>query len=402
MVKKMNVLITTHAQFFKTPDGLIWVKSIYNYSFFERYLGVFGKVKVIGRTKNIEYKDTNGLLLVSGENLEFIELPFYRGPIAFLKVRKIIMEKIKKVVKEIDVAIIRVPDQIGFDLVNELIKSKINYGLEVVAHPWDLFEKGASSSKLRIPLRYTWDFSLKKAIRNAIGVSFVTKEYIQKRYCTNLNPINQFITNYTSADLTEKYFYKPKTSNEFLLNGVFKIVNISNINDINKGHLELIEAVKILVEKNISVELTFIGGGVFLDEIRKKINVNNLNNNIRLTGNISDRNIITKYLVESDLFVFPSKSEGLPRVVLEAMAAGTPCIASDVGGIYEILDKEVLFNKKLNSNELANLILSMKIKEKLATQSYSNFNKVKNEYNSKIIQNRRIEFYNFIKKSVQD
>jgi glycosyltransferase involved in cell wall biosynthesis len=58
---------------------------------------------------------------------------------------------------------------------------------------------------------------------------------------------------------------------------------------------------------------------------------------VRFTGHLSSPDLVRKELSEADLFVLPSRTEGLPRALIEAMAIGLPCIGSDVGGIPELL-----------------------------------------------------------------
>ena len=67
-----------------------------------------------------------------------------------------------------------------------------------------------------------------------------------------------------------------------------------------------------------------------------------LSKKIKFLGQINDFKQIFKRLDQSDLFVLPSRAEGMPRALIEAMAAGLPAISTSVGGIPEILPKKVL------------------------------------------------------------
>lgn len=83
-----------------------------------------------------------------------------------------------------------------------------------------------------------------------------------------------------------------------------------------------------------------------------------LEKKVTLAGNRQD---IPRLLKASDIFVFPSRSEGLPAALIEAMASGLPCIASRVGGIPEIIQHGVdgmLFERE-NEKALSQLILQL-------------------------------------------
>jgi len=99
----------------------------------------------------------------------------------------------------------------------------------------------------------------------------------------------------------------------------------------------LIDAANIAVKKNPRIVFLVVGKGPDMESVKLQIAKLGIEANFRLSGFVSDEDL-PSYYNAADLFVLPSKSgEGLPLVALEAMACGLPVIATDVGGIREIL-----------------------------------------------------------------
>ena len=99
----------------------------------------------------------------------------------------------------------------------------------------------------------------------------------------------------------------------------------------------LLESAKIAVKKNPRIVFLVVGRGPDFIEIQEKIRQLGIEKNFRLTGFISDEKL-PFYYNTADFFVLPSKSgEGLPLVALEAMSCGLPVIATNVGGISEVM-----------------------------------------------------------------
>jgi len=90
----------------------------------------------------------------------------------------------------------------------------------------------------------------------------------------------------------------------------------------------------------------------------------NLQDDIIFTG---ARNDIPEILKTSDIFILPSRSEGTPAALIEAMASGLPCIATKVGGIPEVIrdgENGLLFQRE-DDQELADKIISIATDERL-------------------------------------
>lgn len=105
----------------------------------------------------------------------------------------------------------------------------------------------------------------------------------------------------------------------------------------NKGYEYLISAMAEIREQFPTLLCVIIGEGEERKNLEAQIAYSKLANQVRLTGNIPNAPTL---LPAFDIFVLPSIKEGLPYVILEAGLASVPVIASDVGGIHEVITPE--------------------------------------------------------------
>ena len=99
----------------------------------------------------------------------------------------------------------------------------------------------------------------------------------------------------------------------------------------------LLESAKITIQKNRKLVYLVIGKGPDLNDVKAKTAQLGIEKNFVLAGFVSDEDL-PSYYNAADFFVLPSKSgEGVPLVALEAMACGLPLVATDVGGIREVI-----------------------------------------------------------------
>jgi len=134
------------------------------------------------------------------------------------------------------------------------------------------------------------------------------------------------------CDLTEKSSSDLKKELGIPINHPV-ICTISHMEE-HKGLKYLLEAASLLLQSKNDVSFLLVGEGVLKKELKILCADLKIEKNVIFAGEQSD---ISEILSLSDIFVLPSLREGLPLTILEAMACGKPVIATNVGGIPEIV-----------------------------------------------------------------
>ena len=143
-------------------------------------------------------------------------------------------------------------------------------------------------------------------------------------------------------------------------NKIFNIIFLANLIK-SKGVLDLLDAIEILKNSENNFKLSIIGGegDIIFSKLRDEINVRNLDNFVEYLGPKYGKDKY-KLLQNADVFCYPTHKDAFPLVILEAMQAGIPVIATREGAIPEIVDNGVTgFIVDKNSPE--------KVAEKLVT-----------------------------------
>jgi glycosyltransferase involved in cell wall biosynthesis len=172
---------------------------------------------------------------------------------------------------------------------------------------------------------------------------------------------------FLEKDLAKKFI--EKTINQPLNNKII-IGTISRL-EYQKNIENLLESAKILRRENIIYLV--IGDGPERKKIEKLINRYQLKNNFFLLGDIPEA---AKYLKAFDIFVLPSRYEGFPLVILEAMNARLPIVVTDVGGLKEMIEnkKEGILveakNPKVLAMAIKELIENKNLARNLAENAY--------------------------------
>jgi glycosyltransferase involved in cell wall biosynthesis len=111
------------------------------------------------------------------------------------------------------------------------------------------------------------------------------------------------------------------------------LVSVGNLYPV-KGHEHLVDAVALLIRRYPALHLAIAGRGELADALTQRAEARGLAGHVHLLGLRSE---VAAILAAADMFVLPSLSEGLPLALLEAMFAGCPIVASDVGEVRTVL-----------------------------------------------------------------
>jgi glycosyltransferase involved in cell wall biosynthesis len=416
----MNLAITVEHRFYRTPDGGIWTPTIYAYPFWERYLEVFETACVIARAADVPVAD-QGWKRTDGPRVAFKAMPYYQGAKQYLMNAGKIMRALRQAVSPNDTVICRVPSQLANVLAPRLQKSGHPFALEVIGDPYEVFAPGVVHHPLRPLFRLWFSFRLRRLSKKAAALAFVTKFSLQRRYLPAEVPRvfkngrvqtvstasdgkafsrrKQFAIDFSDADLKESAYSAPRKLPPAAR--PLTLITVASFDQLYKGQDLLIDSVAQCVREGLDLKLILIGDGLFRKEIETRAMNQGLGERASFRGYLPAGQAIRDQLDRADLFVLPSRTEGLPRALLEAMARGLPCIGSAVGGIPELLSPEDLVPKGDIGALSAEIKDVVSCPERWTRMSNRNFAKAQ-EYREDILREKRVIFYREIRSRTEE
>ena len=240
-----------------------------------------------------------------------------------------------------------------------------------------------------------------QCVKNAPYVVYVTEKYLQKRYPTNgknIHASNVYLEK-TDQDVLEKRLQKIQAYND---KKGFTLGTTAAVDVKCKGQQYVIRAISNLRKKGYFIRYELVGGGQcnYLQSIAKKYGVED---SVYFLGQKTHDDVL-RWLDSIDIYVQPSKQEGLPRALIEAMSRGCPAIGSITAGIPELLQDNMLFAKG-KIKQIEDIMMHIFRKDKgfsLDNLASENFEKAK-EYEYEKISKRRekifVEYANFVRSS---
>lgn len=389
---KLIGLFSFDGPLYRDKDGVYCSITLTN-EMFSRYFTVVNKLYLAVRIFQSEfsYQELN-MKPLNTCNMKVIEVSNLVSPKGLIMDKYNFEKEIRNIIKKTDLIFCRIPSITSNSIIKVARLERKPYLVEVGGCAWDSYWNHSILGKIAAPLMFVAE---KSSVSTAAYATYVTKKFLQSRYPTkgiNTNCSNVYLQSVDNAVLDLRCIkINLMNTNKIVIGTVANSVDVRY-----KGEQYVIRAMKNLKKIGIDIEYQIVGSGKGT-YLRKQAEKYSVTENVKFIGSLLKEEVFDWYK-RIDIYIQPSKQEGLPRAVIEAMSTGCPALGSNIAGIPELLDKECLFNPD-NTEEVVSVIQNILSKQKMLEKAKINFERAK-EYDLAKIEVRRqrifMEYKNFV------
>lgn len=348
---------------------------INRYSYFGR------EVCFLMRSKEIGVNEANKYSLIQYKNFHFIEIPNFKSIRDYQKKTEA-TKIIHQAVEEHDVIIVRLPSAAGVIAFNYAKKKNKPVLVEFVACVFDALWNYDWRGKLLAHYKLR---AYQKLMLRATHAIYVTNQFLQNRYPTRGKSIG--CSDVEIAPLDEAVMNR-RLEKIWKNQTPLTLCTVAAIDVPYKGQADVIKAIGQLKKEGLLFNYKIIGQGN-PDRLMKIIEKWNVSDLVEVVGPLPHDKIFD-HLEKIDVYIQPSKLEGLPRAVIEAMSVACPVVGSKVGGIPELIQGNSLFKPGI----IEQIVVKLRLMNTdwLAKNAKVNFETSK-QYQTEALNEKRTAFY---------
>ncbi|NYG06075.1 glycosyltransferase involved in cell wall biosynthesis [Phycicoccus badiiscoriae] len=258
--------------------------------------------------------------------LHLYPLPYWHG------VRQLIL-RLAKVLFSVwrlagvsGVFVVRMPGTVSYLVTPFLIIRGRRFVVEMVGDPAELLRTAGKPRSAQGAALFQ-----RLVIRHAVGVHYVTEHSLQASYPASKNA---HVASFSDVNIPESLAIARSPTEDG-----FKMLAVGTQEMPYKGHDTIIRALPDLPDH---VTLSLVGAGRCQPSLRALASKLGVSHRVAFLGSLRHFEVLAE-MRRADLFVMASHTEGLPRVLVEAMSTGLPCLSTPVGDIPHLLPAECLY-----------------------------------------------------------
>lgn len=355
----------------------------YDNKLIERYMFFGQQVTFLMRQEAVSSEKARGYSPLNLPGFVFVPIPNFKSIRTYLTHKRSAIRIIKETVLTHDIIIIRLPSAAGILAYKYAKLFKKAVFIEMVACVYDALWNYDWRGKLMAHYKL---YQYKRLIRNAHHTLYVTRKFLQSRYPTKGKSVacsDVVLSSVGEETLDMRLDRIKRTQRPYIL------CTVAALDVPYKGQKDVIRAIKELKDQGVPFKYKLVGQGnpASLKAQAIKYGVEEL---IEIVGPLPHDQIFT-FLDSIDIYIQPSKQEGLPRAMIEALSRGCPSLGARTAGIPELIADVCIF-KAGNVRQIVS-----KLKEVdnswLSKHAHINFNTA-NDFRKETLEKRRIDFYN--------
>ena len=292
-----------------------------SYAAFAPLLGAFERVTIISRESRSESLPTGPAM--TGPGVAHRSVPDYTSLGGLVRQLWPTIRIVWRSVGSNHAALVRLPEPLSLVVATIALVRRRTLICNVVADPETIL---ATAPKLARHAVTIWTRAL---VRRCDGAIYVTRHYLQQ-----LVPAPDSTPQLSRSNVRLDYLAKSTRTRP---NGAVRLLCVGTTARLNKGQDTLVESLAELRSSGIDASLLLIGGGDHIEWLRAKAKSLRVEEFCEVRGHINDPVELASAYDDSDVFCLLSRTEGLPRAMIEAMSHALPAVGSAVGGLPELL-----------------------------------------------------------------
>lgn len=301
----------------------------------------------------VDPRSGSGALPVTGD---VVPLPYYVGGKELLRKLPALVLTIWGAVGSANVIVTRLPGAVGTLTVMAAVLRRRPLAVEVVGDPAEA-SRGQGLAHTLVSL--VWVQLTRWSVRRASVVRYVTQRVLQSEF--------------PAARKAQTVAFSSVEVNDWLVSPAGpvsthpRIVAVGTHEQMYKGHDLLIRVLPDIMDACPQIELVLVGDGKCNPHLRRLSEELGVASRVTFVGKVNSVRRLISIVDSAWVFAMPSRTEGLPRALVEAMARRKACVGTRVGGIVELLNDVQLIPKD-SIVDLAERLLLLLHDEALRTE----------------------------------